>query len=108
MTSDATLEELRRSADIVETISSVVPLKKAGAYYRAPCPFHKETNPSFTVNPTTQTFYCFGCQEGGDVFSFYMKYHNLSFGEAVRELAARFGVPLSYKGGKKTRRFEGE
>ena len=103
MTSDATLEELRRSADIVETISSVVPLKKAGAYYRAPCPFHKETNPSFTVNPTTQTFYCFGCQEGGDVFSFYMKYHNLSFGEAVRELAARFGVPLSYKGGKKPR-----
>jgi len=101
MAPNDTLEEVRRAADIVETISSVVPLKKAGAYYRAPCPFHKETNPSFTVNPTTQTFYCFGCQEGGDVFSFYMKYHNLSFGEAVRELAARFAVPLSYKGGKR-------
>ncbi len=103
MSSEAALEQIRRAADIVEVISSVVPLKKLGAYFRAPCPFHKDSNPSFTVNPTTQTFYCFGCQEGGDVFSFYMKYHNLGFPETVRELAAKFGVSLSRDWGARSR-----
>ncbi len=92
MTSKSAIEEIRRAADIVEMISSVVPLKKAGASYKGLCPFHQEKDPSFTVNPSTQTFYCFGCHEGGDVFSFFMKYHHLSFSEAVRELGARFGV----------------
>ncbi len=85
---------VKQAADIVEVISQYLPLKKAGKYFKAPCPFHGESNPSFSVNPERQMFHCFGCNEGGDVIAFVMKYQNLSFAEAVRDLAERYHLPL--------------
>jgi DNA primase len=92
--SEDTVYKVKQAADIVEVISMYLPLKKAGRYYKCACPFHGEENPSFTVNPDRQIFRCYGCQEGGDVIAFLMKYQNLSFMEAVRELAERYNVTL--------------
>jgi DNA primase len=87
-------EEIRRVADIVEVIGRVVHLKKAGQNYLGLCPFHSEKTPSFTVSPSKQIFHCFGCKKGGDVFTFWMEYHNVSFPEAVRDLAERYQVSI--------------
>ncbi len=92
--SDAILEEVQRSNDIVEVISSYVPLKRAGKDFKACCPFHAEKTPSFTVSPTKQFFKCFGCGKGGSVFQFVMLRENISFPEAVEMLAERVGVKL--------------
>lgn len=91
---DHVIEEVRRRADIVEVVSSYLPLKKAGANYRALCPFHQEKSPSFNVNPQRQIFHCFGCGEGGNVITFVMKREGLPFPEAVRSLAARYGIDV--------------
>lgn len=64
------VEQIRQASDIVEVISSYVPLKRAGGTFKALCPFHNEKTPSFNVNPQRQTFHCFGCHKGGDVFTF--------------------------------------
>ena len=88
-------EEIKRAADIVEIIGQVVQLKKAGKNYVGLCPFHAEKDPSFTVNPERQTFHCFGCKKGGDIFSFWMEYHGSSFPEALRDLAERYSVTIS-------------
>lgn len=85
---------IKNSADIVEIISESVLLKKAGKNYLGLCPFHSEKIPSFTVSPAKQIFYCFGCGEGGNVFSFLMKKEGLSFPEAARMLARRFGIDI--------------
>ena len=69
--------EIQQATDIVELISNYIPLKKAGANYRALCPFHEEKTPSFTVNPTKQIFHCFGCHKGGNVYGFVMAYEKL-------------------------------
>ena len=69
-------EEIRRVADIVEIIGQYVQLKKAGQNLMGLCPFHSEKAPSFTVNSSKQMFHCFGCKKGGDVFAFWMEYHN--------------------------------
>jgi DNA primase len=90
------LEQIRQSNDVVEVIGSYFPLKRAGANFRALCPFHKEKTPSFNVNPQKQMWKCFGCGAGGDVFTFVMKYENLDFMSAVRRLAERGGVKLEY------------
>ncbi len=87
-------EEIRNAADIVQVIGEHVQLKRAGAKYTGLCPFHSEKTPSFTVFPQTQSFHCFGCGESGDVFAFLMKQQHLSFPEAIRELAAHYGVEL--------------
>ena len=89
-----TLDEIRSRIDIVEVISDYVPLRRAGKDYVGLCPFHQERTPSFTVSPDKQMFYCFGCQVGGDVFTFLMKREGWSFPEAVAELARRAGVAL--------------
>jgi len=87
-------EEVKQAADIVDVISQFVQLKKAGQNYHGLCPFHSEKDPSFTVSPSKQMFHCFGCKKGGDVFAFWMDYHNVSFPQALRDLAERYQVPL--------------
>ncbi|HLC20965.1 MAG TPA: CHC2 zinc finger domain-containing protein, partial [Candidatus Methylomirabilis sp.] len=82
------------STDIVQLIGSHLPLKPAGRYYKALCPFHNEKTPSFIVNPERQIFHCFGCGEGGDAVGFLMRQEHLSFPEAIRSLADRAGMQL--------------
>ncbi len=90
---------VKDAADIVTVIGEHVQLKRSGANLKGVCPFHAEKTPSFMVQPERQTFHCFGCGEGGDVFSFVMKYHNLTFPEALQELAQRFNVTLPERSG---------
>lgn len=92
--SPATLEQIRAASDIVDIISAVVPLKRAGVSFTALCPFHREKTPSFHVNPRKQTFHCFGCHKGGDVFTFIREYEGLDFPEAVKRLAERARIPI--------------
>jgi DNA primase len=89
-----TIEQIAAANDIVEVIGSYFPLKRAGANFKALCPFHQEKTPSFHVNPQRQTFHCFGCGVGGSVFRFVMEYEHLDFPSAVRKLAQRVGVPI--------------
>ncbi len=89
------IQQVIDRTNIVELIGSYVPLKKAGANYKALCPFHQEKTPSFVVTPHKQIFHCFGCHEGGNVLSFVMKHERLDFIEAVRVLAAKAGVIIS-------------
>ena len=88
------IDEVQSLNDIVEIISGVLPLKRAGRTFKALCPFHQEKTPSFIVHPEKQIFHCFGCGAGGNVFSFLMKYENLTFPEALRDLAGRVNYPL--------------
>lgn len=90
------INEIRAANDIVEIIQWLnVPLKKAGTSYRALCPFHKEKTPSFSVSSQRQSFHCFGCGAGGDVFKFVMMREGLEFGEAARRLAERVGLTIT-------------
>ena len=84
---EETVEQILAATDIVDLISSYIPLKRAGSAFKALCPFHNEKTPSFNVNPGTQTFKCFGCGEGGSAVGFVMSYENLPFPEAIRKLA---------------------
>ncbi len=92
--SDDIVEEVRSRSDIVDVISRYVNLQKKGSQYFGLCPFHNEKTGSFSVSPQKQMFYCFGCGEGGNVFSFLMKYENMTFKEAVEELAGKAGITL--------------
>ena len=78
--------------DIVETISSYIPLKRAGRSFKAVCPFHHEKTPSFIVNPDKQIFHCFGCGVGGNVVNFVMRQERMEFPEAIRFLAQKVNV----------------
>jgi len=89
------IEEIKSRANIVDLVSEYVILKKAGRNFVGLCPFHKEKTPSFTVNPEKRIFYCFGCGEGGNIFTFLMKINNISFSEAVRNLAGKLGVVIA-------------
>ncbi|MEA1939760.1 MAG: DNA primase [Candidatus Caldatribacteriota bacterium] len=88
------LEEIRNGCDIVDIISEYVPLKPAGGGFKGLCPFHEEKTPSFMVSPEKQLFHCFGCGEGGNVFTFIMKFEKVSFTEAVEMLAKKAGVAI--------------
>jgi DNA primase len=90
--SDDLIEEIKRRNDIVEVISEYVSLRRAGKDYVGLCPFHAEKTPSFTVSPDKQMFYCFGCQVGGNVFTFLMQREKVEFGEALQMLAKRAGI----------------
>ncbi len=89
-----TIEQIAAANDIVEVIGAYFPLKRAGANFRALCPFHQEKTPSFHVSPQRQTFHCFGCGVGGSVFRFVMEYEHVDFPASVRKLAARVGIPV--------------
>ena len=88
------LDEVRNSVNIVSVVSEYVPLRKRGRNHVACCPFHKEKTPSFNVNEERQSFHCFGCGLGGDVFRFLMEIDRISFPEAVQFLAERRGIAL--------------
>ena len=88
------IEEVRSRNDIVDVIGEYVHLQKKGSSYMGLCPFHNEKSPSFSVSGSKQMYHCFGCGAGGDVFTFLMKYDNLTFGEAIKELAQRGGITL--------------
>ena len=92
--SDEILEEVRRNNDIIDIISQYTTLKRKGRNYFACCPFHNEKTPSFSVSPDKQIFKCFGCGVGGDVVHFLMKIENITFPEAVQELASRAHIQL--------------
>ncbi len=89
-----TIEQIAAGNDIVDVIGSYFPLKRAGANFKALCPFHQEKTPSFTVSPSRQTFHCFGCSAGGSVFRFVMEYEHVDFPSAVRKLALRAGISI--------------
>jgi DNA primase len=88
------VDRVRQSSDIVDVIGAYVPLKRAGASYKALSPFNKEKSPSFYVNPQRQIFKCFSSGHGGDVFKFLMLYENIDFPAAVRRLAEKAGIPI--------------
>lgn len=90
------IEEIKKKIDIVEFIGSFITLKKAGRNFKAVCPFHKEKTPSFVISPERGIWHCFGaCGDGGDVIKFLMKWENITFIEALRELAKKTGVKLA-------------
>ncbi|MFP4309165.1 MAG: DNA primase [Desulfococcaceae bacterium] len=91
---DTTIAKIRQAADLVEIVSESVPLRKAGKDFSGLCPFHAEKTPSFSVSPEKQLFYCFGCGEGGDVFHYVMRREGLSFADALRTLARRYGIEI--------------
>lgn len=88
------IEDIKARNDIENVISSYITLKRAGSNYNGLCPFHSEKTPSFTVFPSTQSFYCFGCGAGGDAITFVMRMENLDYISAVRTLAERSGITI--------------
>jgi DNA primase len=103
-----TIEQIAAANDIVEVLGSYFPLKRAGANFKALCPFHQEKTPSFMVSPSRQAFHCFGCGAGGGVFRFVMDYEHIDFPSAVRKLGARVGIMVIEQrgGGGEDRQYE--
>ncbi len=91
---DEIINEVRNSNNILDVVSQYVVLKRSGRSYSGLCPFHREKSPSFFVSPDKQIFHCFGCGEGGDVFGFIRKIENVTFKEAVEQLAERAHITL--------------
>lgn len=91
------IDQIKERIDIGELISGYTKLEKAGANFKARCPFHNEKTPSFFVSPARQNFYCFGCGAKGDIFSFVEKIEGVEFKEALKSLADRAGVELKYQ-----------
>src|SRR3954466_13700032 len=88
-------ERVRDAVDFVELVGARTELRRAGARrYTGLCPFHEERSPSFGIDPVEKLYHCFGCGEGGDVFSWVMEIENVAFGEALEILADRYNVPL--------------
>jgi len=90
------IEEIRTAADIVDIVSAHVHLRKRGKNFIGLCPFHQEKTPSFTVSEDKQIYHCFGCGAGGNVFKFLMEFKNISFVEAVEEIAEHLGIKIDY------------
>ena len=89
------IEQIKEKLDIVNEIGTVVALKRAGKAYRGLCPFHNERSPSFYVFPDTKTWRCFGCNEGGDIFTFVSRQQSLDFHETLVQLAEKANISLS-------------
>lgn len=94
---DEDIQEVRRRADLIQIASEYMQVKKAGRLFKALCPFHQEKSPSMSLDPVKGLYHCFGCSEGGDVYTLIMKLETVSFGEAVERLARRVGVELQYE-----------
>ena len=94
MIPDETIEQVRESADIVQIIGEHVNLKRSGADYRGPCPFHQGKSRNFSVSPRRGMYHCFVCHESGDVFRFFQKHLGLDWPSAIRLVAERVGVPI--------------
>ena len=99
MIDNASIESLKSSIDIVDVVGNYVELKKAGANYKANCPFHGEKTPSFVVSPSKQIYHCFGCGAGGDSIKFMMEIEKLSYPEAIEKLASIYNFSLRYTKG---------
>jgi len=99
MIDNASIESLKNSIDIVDVIGSFIELRKAGANYKANCPFHGEKTPSFVVSPSKQIYHCFGCGVGGDSIKFVMELEKLSYPEAIEKLASMHNFSLTYTKG---------
>jgi DNA primase len=93
------IDAVKERTDIVKLVSQHLALKKSGHDSMSGlCPFHQEKTPSFSVSPSKQVFYCFGCGKGGDAITFLRELEHLSYVEAVERLAQEAGVPLRYEG----------
>jgi len=96
------IDKILDKTDIVEIISSYVPLKKAGQNFRARCPFHEEKTPSFMVSPAKQIYHCFGCSAGGNAIGFLMNHEKMDFIEALKVLADKTGMALPRYNGQQS------
>src|SRR3954465_10066374 len=92
--SETTLAAIKNAVDIVALVGEYLPLHRAGSKFKALCPFHDDHNPSLELNPERQSFKCWSCGAGGDVFDFVKDYERVEFPEALRMLAARAGITL--------------
>ena len=100
MIAQDSIEALKSRLDIVDVVGSYIELKKAGANFKAPCPFHNEKTASFVVSPAKQIFHCFGCGAGGDSVKFVMDYEKLNYPEALEKLAHTYNFTLNYTNNK--------
>jgi len=100
MITQDSIEALKARLDIVDVVGNYVELKKAGANFKAPCPFHDEKSPSFVVSPSKQIYHCFGCGAGGDSVKFVMEYEKLNYPEALEKLAQNYNFSLTYTDSK--------
>ena len=96
MISQNSIDQLKNNLDIIDTVSNYIELKKTGANYKAPCPFHDEKSPSFVVSPSKQIYHCFGCGAGGDSIKFVMEYEKLNYPESIEKLADLNNFTLTY------------
>ncbi|MBP5731568.1 MAG: DNA primase, partial [Bacteroidaceae bacterium] len=86
-----TIDQVYQATDIVDVVSDFVSLRKAGVNYKGLCPFHDEKTPSFVVSPARGTCHCFGCGKGGNAINFLMELNNMTYPEAIRWLARKYG-----------------
>lgn len=107
MINQDSIEALKARLDIVDVVGSYLELKKSGANYKAPCPFHDEKSASFVVSPSKQIYHCFGCGAGGDSIKFVMEHEKLNYPEALEKLASTYNFSLSYSDVKKNKPHSG-